>query len=505
MMKSLGKVAIIEKGKEFFFPEGNRFGPVDNFIFELENFKQRKIDSRYSVGDMYESTKLPLLRFYLCAVPKPDYARATNDEELNAISSAPDAFKSMAGSSSMTRTVTTADMSPNGLEGSTCMSHRGSTENVSTEVASHSPVSPAADCSKTVFKLPPCTSVQDVLDEPQSFQFIIEKSDETLNPESLFGNPKTPVTSSPTVVNLGTPTVQSRADLLSAGNVLDETMSPVRSLPIPNDLMNDVDDQVHPVAVVANVAEDEPSNDTNTPVQKLKLHKGHVLKELIEFYNKTVDDIKTLEVQMIIPNGTIEAAEDCGGVLRDTLSEFWEDFYSLNTTDENVKVPCIRDNMKKQDWQACAKVLVLGYKKEGYFPYKLALPFLQFTMDGDDTLVTREHESLLPAFLEYVSVSERDLFEVALKNFSEVDNEALLEVLETYKVKRCVRADNVEDILKDAAHRTLIQATAYICSCWHPFFVNNLRPILKGSLTDVCKQALPTTKRVIDAQPSQRS
>ena len=147
-----------------------------------------------------------------------------------------------------------------------------------------------------------------------------------------------------------------------------------------------------------------------------------------------------------MPNGQQEAAEDCGGVLRDALSEYWEAFYLMNITGENVKVPCVQDNMKKEDWQACAKVLVMGYKQEGYFPYKLAHPFLQFTMDGDDTIINREHWPLLPTFLELVSDCERELLEDALKNFSEVDKDALLDVLETYKVQRDVRADNINDI-----------------------------------------------------------
>ena len=92
--------------------------------------------------------------------------------------------------------------------------------------------------------------------------------------------------------------------------------------------------------------------------------------------------------------------------------------------------------------------------------------------------------------LEFVSDCERELLEDALKNLSEVNKDVLLDVLETYKVQR---ADNINDVLKDAAHRTLIQATAYICRCWHPLFVKKLRPVLRT------KQALPTTKRVTEA------
>ena len=106
---------------------------------------------------------------------------------------------------------------------------------------------------------------------------------------------------------------------------------------------------------------------------------------------------------------------------------------------------------------------------------------------------------MLPTFLEYVSDSERELLKQAMNNFSEVDKDALLEVMETYQVRRVVRKDNINDILQDAAHRNLIQALSYICRCWHALFINKLSPILKSSLKDVCKQALPTPKRVTEA------
>ena len=104
---------------------------------------------------------------------------------------------------------------------------------------------------------------------------MTDGSGETLNPDNL--NFKTPVTitNSPSFVNLGTPTVQARADLLSTGSVYEEATSPVRSLPILNDIMNCIDDQCHHVAVVANVAESEPSKETKILVQKLKPRRLH--------------------------------------------------------------------------------------------------------------------------------------------------------------------------------------------------------------------------------------
>ena len=63
---------------------------------------------------------------------------------------------------------------------------------------------------------------------------------------------------------------------------------------------------------------------------EIKVHRGHVLKELIQFF--TEKDTASLRgavvhVTMILPNGKEEAGEDNGGVMRDMLSEFWQTFY----------------------------------------------------------------------------------------------------------------------------------------------------------------------------------
>lgn len=75
----------------------------------------------------------------------------------------------------------------------------------------------------------------------------------------------------------------------------------------------------------------ETSRNTSTPaskIEKLKFHRGHVFKELnaaVQNCTITAND-PIVEVEMILPNGTVEKGEDNGGVLRDALTEYWETF-----------------------------------------------------------------------------------------------------------------------------------------------------------------------------------
>ncbi|XP_034021381.1 uncharacterized protein LOC117505952 isoform X2 [Thalassophryne amazonica] len=59
---------ILEMAKGLFFPNGNSTkGPVEDFTFTICDFKRNQIPMEDTVGNIYEQTKLRLLRFYLCS------------------------------------------------------------------------------------------------------------------------------------------------------------------------------------------------------------------------------------------------------------------------------------------------------------------------------------------------------------------------------------------------------------------------------------------------------
>ncbi|XP_063049653.1 uncharacterized protein LOC134444147, partial [Engraulis encrasicolus] len=59
---------VMETAKQLFFPDGlSNKGPEEDFDFEMRDFKRNLIPLEDTVGTMYESTKLRLLRFYICS------------------------------------------------------------------------------------------------------------------------------------------------------------------------------------------------------------------------------------------------------------------------------------------------------------------------------------------------------------------------------------------------------------------------------------------------------
>ncbi|KAJ0012742.1 hypothetical protein NQD34_017076, partial [Periophthalmus magnuspinnatus] len=82
---------ILEQGKSLFFPQGkSNKGAETDFDFEVWDFKQNPLPHEMSVEYIYNTVKLPILRFYLATQPKTvivddddvdDYTPFEGDEE----------------------------------------------------------------------------------------------------------------------------------------------------------------------------------------------------------------------------------------------------------------------------------------------------------------------------------------------------------------------------------------------------------------------------------------
>ncbi len=72
-----------------------------------------------------------------------------------------------------------------------------------------------------------------------------------------------------------------------------------------------------------------------------------------------------------------------GHVLTDLMKAFTDpgilstDFYERCTLGGDVKVPFFSRDYQSEDWQAVARILVVGWRIARYFPVKLAAPFLE--------------------------------------------------------------------------------------------------------------------------------
>ena len=318
-------------------------------------------------------------------------------------------------------------------------------------------------------------------------------------------------------VDLGTPSIQIKTDLWSmteevvqdspvvAGDIqnqhlvisdgeldvdpldiiIDEVVAPDPTHALPDDLVSSEDDNNVPV-MVGTGHEEEVST-----VETIRVHRGHVLREMIDYYKH--HDVKTrVEIKMILPNGSEEAGEDNGGVFRDAVTEFWEEFYEQYTVGETLKVPAIRHNVSQADWEACVKVLVVGYRQERYFPAQLARPFIESIMENEVS-----EDTLVDAYLDFIPVIEREVLLRGMSSFESIEEDELNDILEAHEVRVQVTEKNLKTVINEVAHKEIIQAPAYVANCWREVFVQELKPQIKNGLASIYSDMLPTTERVL--------
>lgn len=204
-------------------------------------------------------------------------------------------------------------------------------------------------------------------------------------------------------------------------------------------------------------------NSTNNSI--LIVHRGHVLEEMIEqFLYIEIDNI--LEIEIYLPNGEKEVAQNVGGVFRDILSEFWNDFFLKYTVGSYAKIPVLRHDFDGNKWLTVAKILKKGWLDEKYFPIQFSKIFMEKCMFGE-TL-----SDLTEDFLKYVSEMDSKIMKKAIDDFGNVDEDELLECLENLDCKWKPNRENIEKLIFDLAHKELIQKPMFIINNWSTILNN---------------------------------
>ena len=419
--KNCCKDQLIEQAKNLFFPgQKNAEGNVQDFAIELTDFQERPLDPLTTVGDLYEVTKLPILRFYL-ATTKRD---GCSENQLAA--------------------------SPNPPRPSLPLAEGQETADVvyasSSNVLSDTNSDPEPfDCSTV--EMTDWASVSEVdaanaVDDSENsgtvtfFQGHLHDLDWVSLDDTLQTSPRASSSSTPT---------------------LD----------------------------IAHV----PIDQSERTKRIIVVHRGQILRELItHFLDASVmrDDVF---IQVILPNGSLEMAVDEGGVLRDVLTEFWLDFYEQCTLGNAFKVPFLRHDFGKQQWESIGRIIAMGWQKEKYLPIKIAPVILEKVALGS------VKSSLVDCFLKYVTESERLVFESCRSDFESVDQEELIEVMDLHSCRRMPTADNIEQLLEELAHQKLVQEPAFVLEQWSKVLAP-FRSDLEG-ISEAYVNLHPTLRKVI--------
>ncbi|XP_065135175.2 uncharacterized protein [Paramisgurnus dabryanus] len=371
---------ILQEGKKLFFPDGiSPKGPESDFEFEVWDFKQNHLtdDTRLSIGTMYETARLTMLRFYIATKPKDLEDDASETSEVILVSA------------------------HSGNEINTAELQVGEVMLVSEEV-------------------------QSSLNVP-------------VDSEITFGSNYS--------------TADDTEDTLIYEGFLMPT-SPAR----PEDVII------------------------------ITIYHANTFNDMITAFSDEEILNKALHVRRILPDNKEEAGNG-SGVLRDVLSCFWQEFYDRCTLGTTVKVPFIRHDFPAEKWKAVGRILVKGYQDCQYLPNKLALPFLE------QVLFNNVYSDLKAHFLQFVSSQEREVLMQAMSNFSGVDSDDLVEVLDSYGCRRIITAETLPTIVDEISHKELVQKPMFVIDCWREVTHHQLS-LSQEALTKLFSDLQPTTKKV---------
>ncbi|XP_078332256.1 uncharacterized protein LOC144625415 [Crassostrea virginica] len=390
LRKDSTKHDILQEALRLFFPNGESpKGKVNEFQTDLWDFSERVVKESMTIQEMYDETKMPMLRFYLATCPKTDNTPTPSNASPHS-----------------------NDVIARAMEVSGLIDDELPDINIDKHVVASLPE------SKTV-------------DENIKSSWEEEDLGAENLPTFFFG--------------------AEIPDVLPVGGV---------------DFLQDI--------VVKEI--------------KVRVHRGQVLKDLIDAF-KTIDLTNgVVSFEMVMPNGNVEVAEDGGGVTRDTLSEFWTSFFDQCTLGTEVKVPCLRHDYREKEWTAIGKVLLFGWQVQRYFPVSLARPFVE------QCLYAKISSTLQDTFYSYIPSSEATLLKAAMSNFEEVDADELLDVMMCHDCRKIPTESTLSQIIEEIAHKELVQAPMFVCDCFHPVVKNLMN---EHELDETYKKLIPTGRSVV--------
>lgn len=130
----------------------------------------------------------------------------------------------------------------------------------------------------------------------------------------------------------------------------------------------------------------------------------------------------------------------------------------------------------------------------GYFPILLAIPFFECSLNSETWEVNPD--SLLNAVFQFIPGSDSDVLRKAIDHFETDDLADMSEALESYGVVIGVTEDNFRSEMQKAAHKTILQAPAYIANCWRLILMKYMSE-MNDALTKITEELKPNVKQVL--------
>ena len=122
-----------------------------------------------------------------------------------------------------------------------------------------------------------------------------------------------------------------------------------------------------------------------------------------------------------------EVGVDEGGVQRDMFTAFWEEAYTQLFEGATTVVPMVHSQMDMATYTLLGRLISHCYLTTGILPDRIALPSLLVALLGPNVRISTS--TLLDAFLDYISATERTVLNRALENHTSFQPDELDQII----------------------------------------------------------------------------
>ena len=152
---------------------------------------------------------------------------------------------------------------------------------------------------------------------------------------------------------------------------------------------------------------DLTENISECPVYSVVWRRSFLKDNMIKSFKDKGILKKNVYVTLIGYHGKEEEGKgDC--VFRDTLTSFWNQFFIALAVGSQEKIPSIRHDYQKSEWEAISRILLYGSVKDRYFPLSLSVGFFSVCLFGEDAVST---DFLQASFRHCLSEDKKEIFD----------------------------------------------------------------------------------------------
>lgn len=255
------------------------------------------------------------------------------------------------------------------------------------------------------------------------------------------------------------------------------------------------------------VTYDALSSCLSPNVRCIQIKRSSILEEVVQLYESEDVVQHHLQVSFIGEEGL-----DAGGLLKDMFSAFWIEAFKTYFTGENVFVPFLpiaRQNEASRIYPLLGRILSHTAALLNNIPVRLCRSTL-LTISHSPTKA--DDKCVLHDFMHFITWSERQILERALRDYQALDDsehEEVRLIFGSFGMGAIIREENITSMVVNLARQELCTKPLFLCTLIKSGIPQNHREAFWENLStaevnELYKALLPTTSGVLNLLDERR-